>query len=61
MSRDPVDTDTDSVFEEPVPDQANDSTADPDADPEMLDAGKRGHQQDQAEGDDDPTQTGADA
>jgi hypothetical protein len=50
--------DSDDVYEEPVHDQASDSDSDPDADPDMLRSGERGQNSDQAEGEDDPAETG---
>ena len=61
MADDQASTHTDDVYEEPVRDQASDAHSDPDGDPEMMSSGERGAQQDQAEGDDDSSQTGSDA
>ncbi|MEH3156241.1 MAG: hypothetical protein PGN29_13185 [Gordonia paraffinivorans] len=58
MSNIEASTDSDSVYEEPVRDQASDAESDPDADPDMLTSGESGQHDDQAEGDDDPAETG---
>jgi hypothetical protein len=61
MSHPEAGNDTDDVYEEPVRDQASDSDSDPDADPDMLTSGERGQSHDQAEGEDDLSETGSES